>query len=35
MPSSGDKEILNVFDQDCTAIYNSTGKWYVLEKEVY
>lgn len=35
MPSSGDKEILNVFDQDYTAIYNSTGKWYVLEKEVY
>ncbi|MFR2745840.1 MAG: phage minor capsid protein [Roseburia hominis] len=35
MPSSGDKEILSIFSQDCTAIYNSTGKWYVLEKEVY
>lgn len=34
MPSGGDKEILNEFDQSCTAIYNSAGKWYILEKEV-
>jgi hypothetical protein len=34
MPSGGDKEVLNIFDQQCTAIYNSAGKWYVLEKEV-
>lgn len=34
MPSDGDREILNEFDQPCTAIYNSAGKWYILEKEV-
>ena len=34
MPSGGDKEVLSIFDQQCTAIYNSIGKWYVLEKEV-
>lgn len=33
IPSSGDKEILNEFDQLCTAIYNSMGRWYILEKE--
>ena len=34
VPSRGDKEILNEFNQLCTAIYNSAGKWYILEKEV-
>lgn len=33
MPSQGDKEILNEFEQECTVIYNSVGKWYILEKE--
>lgn len=32
MPSDGDKEVLNEFKQNNTAIYNSIGKWYILEK---
>lgn len=33
MPSDGDKNILDQFEQPRTAIYNSIGKWYILEKE--
>lgn len=33
MPSDGDKEILKIFSQRRTTIYNSLGKYYILEKE--
>lgn len=32
-PSEGDKQILEIFNQEYSVIYNSTGRFYVFERE--